>query len=288
MEPCAVSPAPGILETARDVYAGNDVREISASHADNLHVTVDAIRTSIAKAKAHKQRWVCFVTGVPGSGKTLVGPECGARRGGWYSGRTARRVHERQWPAGRSSPLRDRFRPGEPDTNVERRGDAAAKTFIQPVHQFVRELASSDVAPPENVLVFDEAQRAWDAEQMSKKQRIPASEAATTLRIMERARDWAVIVALVGDGQEINTGEAGIEEWFAALAAHPRWEAVGASEIAARAPSGAVQTDDALHLGASVRSPRAVAIADWAGAVVHGDLGTARTLTESFTAIPCT
>ncbi len=279
-------PTPGILETARDVYAGNDVREISASHADNLHATVDAIRASIARAKTEKQRWVCFVTGVPGSGKTLVGLSAvhdtaagirGEPLGAYMSG---------------NGPLVDVLRYAIASDLASRTGTSKdeamrlAKTFIQPVHYFVRELASSETAPPENAIVFDEAQRAWDAEQMRRKQDIPASEAATTLRIMERAGDWAVIVALVGDGQEINTGEAVIEEWFAALAARPQWKALGATEIAAKAPSGAVQTDDALHLDVSVRSPRAAAIADWAGAVVRGDLGKAKTLTKTFTGYP--
>jgi hypothetical protein len=134
-------PTPGILETARDVYAGNDVREISASHADNLHATVDAVRASITKAKAEQQRWVCFVTGVPGSGKTLVGLSAvhdaaagvkGEPLGAYMSG---------------NGPLVDVLRYAIASDLASRAGTSKdeamrlAKTFIQPVHQFVRELA---------------------------------------------------------------------------------------------------------------------------------------------------
>jgi hypothetical protein len=153
-----------------------------------------------------------------------------------------------------------------------------AGTFIQPVHRFVQELADSSHPPPEHVIVFDEAQRAWDRHRMEQKQSIPASEAATTLSIMERAPGWSVVVALVGEGQEIHDGEAGIGAWFEALADNPSWR-ISAAASETGAPEEVRQrteVDDAFELDVSVRSPRAEAIADWAEGVVTGRLDAAR------------
>jgi hypothetical protein len=210
-------PTPGILEAARDVYAGHEIRALSASYADNLDLTVDSLREAVLQARRDSIRRVCFVTGVPGSGKTLAGLNAVHHHldglseqalGAYLSG---------------NGPLVEVLRYAIATDLQRRQGVAAAEarrlagTFVQPVHRFVQELANGVHPPPEHVAVFDEAQRAWDEHQMEKKQGVAASEAATMLDIMERSPDWSVIIALVGEGQEINTGEAGLTAWLDAL-----------------------------------------------------------------------
>ena len=93
-------------------------------------------------------------------------------------------------------------------------GERTVGTFIQNVHAFVREgQEKSDKPPVEKVVVFDEAQRAWNADQNQKKNGLDVSEAETMLSIMDRHQDWAVLIALVGGEQEIHNGEAGLAEW---------------------------------------------------------------------------
>lgn len=166
-------PTPGILEAARDVFRGHEVREISVSYADNLSATVDKVRSIVDEAEAGGFRALCFVTGVPGSGKTLAGLSAvhdqgttgGARA---YMSGNGPLVQVLQYAVARDLHRRD----GTPMRVATRK----AKTLIQPVHQFVQELGNSTHEPAEHVIVFDEAQRAWDQNRMERKQSIAASE----------------------------------------------------------------------------------------------------------------
>ena len=255
------------------------------SYANNLSATVDKVRSIVDEAEAEGLRSVCLITGVPGSGKTLAGlsvvQDPGTRGGARaYMSGNGPLVQVLQYAVARDLHRRD----GTPMGDAMR----TARTLIQPVHQFVRELGSSIHEPAEHVIVFDEAQRAWDRNRMEHKQQIAASEAATTLAIMERKDRWAVIVALVGGGQEINAGEAGITAWFDALRERSEWLIYAAPAVAASVPelSGQIRVDTDLHLDASVRSPRAVAIAAWADAVTAGNLEEANGLTEEFAEFP--
>jgi hypothetical protein len=159
--------------------------------------------------------------------------------------------------------------------------------FIQPVHSFIRDLAPPHRQPPEHVIVFDEAQRAWDEQRMRTKQSLSNSEAGVALDIMSRAHHWAVIVALVGEGQEINTGEAGIGAWIDALQQRPSWRIAASPHITqvAAPPPDRSELFDELHLAVGVRAPRAQRISDWAAALLNGDLEHAASLlthTEAF------
>ena len=97
----------------------------------------------------------------------------------------------------------------------------AVRAFIQNVHHFRDATLRDRSAPADHVVVFDEAQRAWDARQlasfMKRKKGLPGftqTEPELLIGAMERHADWAVVVCLVGGGQEINTGEAGISAWL--------------------------------------------------------------------------
>ena len=286
----AYQPTPDILSAAREVFAGNSVREISLAHADNLDGTVDFVRSAIDTARVRSEHTVVFVTGVPGSGKTLAGlsathqatPNGGGSvtpLGAYLSG-NGPLVEVLRYALAKDKRARDET----PKPEAER----IAKTFIQPVRFFVDEYLDGSKTPTEHVIVFDEAQRAWNARQMWSKMKIDKSQAAVVLDAMARKAPWSVVVALVGEGQEINLGEAGIEEWATALETRPDWVVHVAPDLKAKfAQLGSrVVHSPALHLSVSVRAPRAQAIADWADAVVQGRLESARQIIKGFPEFP--
>lgn len=286
----AYQPTPDILAAARAVYAGNEVRDISFAYADNLTLTVDSIRHHIASTRENREHLAIFVTGVPGSGKTLAGLSAvhqitDVRSGateplGAYLSGNGPLVDVLQYALAKD--LRSRERVSEAEAVRQ------TKTFIQPVHLYVREYSSPDKTPPDHVIVFDEAQRAWDARQMRAKQSIDASEAQIILDAMERVSPWSVLVALVGEGQEINRGEAGLDEWARALMDRREWNVVVAPDLRHRFESlrERLTVDQSMHLSVNVRSPRARAIADWAHALVNGNLHQAAEILAQFPEYP--
>jgi DUF2075 family protein len=223
-------PTPTIIEAATALYNDHSVAEISRSDAGaiNLSKTSAAISEIIrlAKDKAHKA--ICFVTGVPGSGKTLVGLNIATKHispsDDLYSvflsgnGPLVKILRE--------ALARDKVRRGQEYGQKIKIGEARSKVkaFIQNVHEFRDESLRDPNPPREHVTLFDEAQRAWNAKQttsfMLRKKDTPDfkhSEPEFLISCLDRHPDWAVIVCLVGGGQEINTGEAGIGEWIESL-----------------------------------------------------------------------
>ena len=290
-------PTPTIVEAAQALYQGHDVQEISRSEAgaENLSRTASYISGVIEGAKQKQRKSICFVTGVPGSGKTLAGLNLATER---------MRVREEEHAVFLSgnAPLVSVLREALAQDEVERselRGQPISKkdavrhasTFIQNIHHFRDEYVGSNEVPTERVVVFDEAQRAWTEEQTSKfmKERGHAnfelSEPDFLLSVMNRHTGWCVVVCLIGGGQEINTGEAGLGEWFAAIEKHySHWDV----HVSDRLTGADYLRDDpnttlpqaaqsgALHLAVSVRSFRAEAVSEFVGSVVVGDASAAR------------
>jgi hypothetical protein len=232
------SPTPTIIEAALSLYNGHLVSEISRNDASaiNLTKTSDAITQIICLSKEKSQKSICFVTGVPGAGKTLVGLNIATTHfdptSALYSvflsgnGPLVRILCE--------ALARDNVQRETNNGNKLRIGVARSqvKAFIQNVHNFRDEcLIDLDIPPVEHVTLFDEAQRAWNIEQTSKFMRVKKgnpdfnqSEPEFLISCLNRHKDWAVIVCLVGGGQEINTGEAGISEWIESLQrSFPDW-----------------------------------------------------------------
>lgn len=276
-------PTPTIIEAARALYNGHAVSEISRSDASaiNLSETSDAISSIVTDSKNGRFKSICFLTGVPGAGKTLVGlniatthiDESSDLYSVFLSG---------------NGPLvnilcealaRDKVQRGKETGERVRKGDALreVKLFIQNVHHFRDEcLKDMDAPPIEHIALFDEAQRAWNLEQtanfMARKKDFPGfdkSEPEFLISCLDRHRDWAVVVCLVGGGQEINTGEAGISEWIESLNRSYRdWHIYisprltdseyGAGEILKNLSDRSnVKYDENLHLSVSMRSFRA-------------------------------
>lgn len=287
-------PVPSVIEAATTLYAGMSVREIGRSHADthNLTKTTDFVLKVIADAQRNQQKVICFITGIPGAGKTLAGLNFVHNPEIHRDGRSASVFMSGNGPL--VDILREALaldcsaRTGK--TKRETRTDV--KTFIQNIHHFVADNLDrpDNQLPYENAIVFDEAQRAWNAERNQKKysKRGPAwhvSEPEMVLRIMDRHSDWAVIIALVGGGQEIHDGEAGLPEWGDTLQAKfPQWRIFASSEAVDGGSSVAGATlfrstnsdvnltrEPSLHLRTCIRSHHAPYVTTWVNQVLEGN-----------------
>lgn len=289
-------PTPTIVEAAQALYTAHGVEEIARSDAGalNLSITSRRIADVIERSKNLRRKSICIVTGVPGAGKTLAGLNIATKRAQDHSDEHA------VFLSG-NGPLVAVLREAlaRDESSQEKTSKSAAHrrvaSFIQNIHHF-RDEALRDLQPPyERVVVFDEAQRAWTREQAAKfmqtKRSIKdfdKSEPEFLLGVMDRHEDWCVVVCLIGGGQEINTGEAGLTEWLSALGAHfPRWDIYisnrladaeytideGALRILQHLP---VQESPELHLAVSMRSFRAEALSAFVAHVVEGRPAEAR------------
>lgn len=279
-------PTPTIIEAALALYNGHAVEEISRNDAGatNLDVTSRTVERIIRESRQRREKSICFVTGVPGAGKTLVGLNIATRfmddaddlHSVYLSGNGPLVAILREALA------RDRIRRERERGTTLKMGAARSevKTFIQNVHHFRDDcLVDPDKPPVEHVAIFDEAQRAWTLKRtvdfMRRKKHVEGfkcSEPEFLISCLDRHADWAVVVCLVGGGQEINTGEAGIREWIDALErSFPRWRIhvsdrltdseYGAVEAMRQAPNAVFEPD--LHLAASIRSFRSEKVSLW-------------------------
>lgn len=293
-------PTPTIVEAARSLYARHSVEDIARydAGATNLRVTSGRVEELAEQTKREKKKAICFVTGVPGAGKTLVGLNVATRN------REEDKPTHAVFLSG-NGPLvqvlsealaRDEVSRRKARGEKVRKGkvQAAVKCFIQNVHHF-RDAGLNDPAPPpEHVVIFDEAQRAWElrktADFMQRKKSRPGftmSEPEFLISYMDR-HDWALITCLVGGGQEINTGEAGIRAWLEAITAkYPGWDMYISSRLTDSEYAAGellsqlqgqprVHFDDALHLAVSMRSFRAENVSAFVKAVLDCEEGRAR------------
>lgn len=280
------SPTPTIIEAAVTMYKNHSVADITRSDADakNLTTTTKTVSDIIEYAQNEKKKVICFVTGVPGAGKTLVGLDIATKHldkeqdthSIFLSG-NGPLVAILQEALARDTVQRTK-EIGEKITKAKAR--EGVKAFIQIIHHYRDAYLVDPTAPFDHVAIFDEAQRAWNKEQtvnfMRRKKNQPDfaySEPEYLISCLDRHEDWAVIVCLVGGGQEINTGEAGISEWLYAIKnSFPHWEVqispnLTDSEYNAFDAIAEIEKDcktiyDAnLHLSVSMRSYRAENVA---------------------------
>lgn len=230
-------PTPTIIEAAQALYKGHNVDEISRNDAGaiNLSKTTACINGIIDRAKANNKKSICFITGVPGAGKTLAGLHIANER---------MRVAEDEHAVFLSGngPLVEVLREAlardavahakEIDVKTNKKQEFQRATrFIQNIHHFRDDNLKSTLAPVEKVVVFDEAQRAWTKEQATRfmiergAKDFNQSEPDYLISVMDRHDDWCTIICLIGGGQEINKGEAGVSEWLFALQnTYHNWE----------------------------------------------------------------
>ncbi len=276
------SPTPTIIEAAMALYNKHSVQDISRNDAAaiNLSRTSLAIENIIQRAEKNKEKSICFVTGVPGAGKTLVGLNVATKQMDKENGKSS------VFLSG-NGPLVAVLREALAIDMIKRKkalGEATTKgkarrevkVFIQNVHHF-RDAYLSDNKPPyDHVAIFDEAQRAWNHQQtagfMKQKRKVASfafSEPEFLISCLDRHDDWAVVVCLVGGGQEIHKGEAGISEWIYSLnRSFPKWKvyispkltdaeyAAGDALSLIRKHKDVSYLED-LHLSVSLRSFRA-------------------------------
>lgn len=275
------APTPTIIEAAQAMYRNHSVKDISRNDAGahNLTATTETINQIIDDCKRNHKKAICFVTGVPGAGKTLAGLNIANERHNFDA-------NEHAVFLSGNGPLVDILQAALAKDRSSRTGITIAeakketKAFIQIIHRFRDEALTTNNSPAEKVAIFDEAQRAWNEESltdfMKRKKGVDAfnqSEPEFLIRIMDRHQDWAVIVCLVGGGQEIYNGEAGIIDWFRALQKKFRnWhiylsdkmtdsEYVGNSSIEELLTGCSYSFKPALHLGVSLRSFRSEKLA---------------------------
>ncbi len=276
-------PTPNIIEAAMALYNGHSVHEISRSDASaiNLSQTSDTLSEIIRFSKEKSHKAICFVTGVPGSGKTLVGLNIATthidKDNDLYS--VFLSGNGPLVAVLREALTRDKVRREKSKGDKVKKGEVMSevKMFIQNVHNFRDEgLIDLQKPPIEHVALFDEAQRAWDVHQttnfMHRKRgyaNFQISEPEFLISCLNRHSDWAVVVCLVGGGQEINTGEAGISEWIDSLdRSFPNWHLyisprLTDSEYSAENTLNKIKArknviyKDELHLSVSLRSFRA-------------------------------
>ncbi len=106
-----------------------------------------------------------------------------------------------------------------------REAGGGGKTFVRGVRDYVRRYSGKkSLIPPEHVLIFDEAQRAFDADKADMTHsKMPGFEGGKSepehfIEFAERIPEWCVVVGLIGSGQEIHVGEeAGLIQWRHAI-----------------------------------------------------------------------
>jgi len=296
-------PTPTIIEAAQALYRGHSVEDISRSDAGaiNLSRTAKAISDIIDTSKRKRQKSICFLTGVPGAGKTLAGLNLA---NSWHN---VDHSEHAVFLSG-NGPLVEVLREALARNEVEAAKEigvkqhkgitlSKAKAFIQNIHHFRDDALATTTAPLERVVVFDEAQRAWSQKQtasfMKTKKGLSdfnQSEPEFLIRYMDRHPDWATVICLIGGGQEINTGEAGLREWFESIKrSFPHWHVYVSTKLtdqeytldgALYLPGeiSSVTDHEDLHLGVSIRSFRSEKLAGFVKALLNCDRQRARDL----------
>lgn len=298
-------PTPTIIEAAVALYEHHTVEEIT-KHDGEIEVTAKCLDKIINECQSNKRKAICFITGVPGAGKTLIGLQTAIKqfekenKAVYLSGNYPL-VEVLQEALARDyvKRSRDDYKKGKTNNKPCTKTDAKSKVkaFIQMIHHY-RDLylegtevkdgqispvegyfqSHTDKAyiPAEHIAIFDEAQRAWTKEElarfMKEKKKIenfPFSEPEYLISCMDRQPDWGLVVCLIGGGQEINKGEAGIAEWLKAMNEHfTDWDIYMSDKLVDKeyAEGNALDIindqerlhiETSLHLSMSMRSFRA-------------------------------
>lgn len=289
-------PTPTIIAAAVEAYSSHNLSQIAQSEAGQENITLCEAKLYeiIEYAKSQKKKCVCFVTGVPGAGKTLVGLDVVAkslddanRLSVYLSGNgplvevlrealkksveSKDREREALWKRAKRSAGSSAVVP-KPEKMFNKHTQAAINALIQSSYAFKRDNASHRDPTPEKILIFDEAQRVWNQAKMARKHGDPmmaVSEPKLLFSIMDRHQDWAVMICLVGLGQDIYDGEVGINEWFrCGIEEFMEWELFYSPLIFSQVEDKNINQEmilscdrchqvDELHLKTSIRSFRA-------------------------------
>jgi hypothetical protein len=301
-------PTPTIIEAATALYKKHNVNEISRSDsgAENLSVTSECISQIIDFSKDNNRKSICFITGVPGAGKTLAGLNIANLRSNY-------KEEEHAVFLSGNGPLVDVLREAlardkvktakeENETMTKSLASSQVKSFIQNIHHFRDASIKDEKAPIEKVTIFDEAQRAWTKEQASNFMKrnkgitdFDKSEPEFLIEVMDRHQDWCTIVCLIGGGQEINTGEAGLEEWIRPFSdKFNDWNIYYSSKIIEDEnyikdqnaltilKNRKATKKDELHLSISLRSFRSAQLSNFIQEIINNDIDEAKSIYYDF------
>ncbi len=307
------APLPSLIQAARTIWNKEPLPQIKRALSAGIPQTIAELIAIAQEAQAKNELHLALVTGVPGSGKTLVGiqlvyenhletlaqspavcsagfvpmaltqaipPQAVADSGEAAYGRKKLDIT----PTLRNNAV---FLSGNGPLVKVLQHALKYKIFVQDVHGFLKEYGGPTAKiPHEHIWVYDEAQRAWDAERVNEKRGHATSEPEDFLRLAERMNSWALMVALIGEGQEIHLGEeSGLPQWNDALAKMQKpWVVHCPEKIAGNFP--AVKnclTTDVLDLSVTLRSHLAEDVGQWIAAILDGDLVHAKTLAERVT-----
>lgn len=249
------APLPSLVEAARRIFRDEPLPAIRRAESAGVNDLIAWLHRLVFQASNRNERHLVLITGVPGSGKTLVGLQF---------------VHESQ--------VRDEpsaiFLSGNGPLVEVLQGALRSTVFVRPMRDFILEYGVRQRSQPSShVFVFDEAQRAWDVEYMKRKHEHGYSEPSVLLRLAARLAEWGIVIGLVGEGQEIHAGEeAGMAQWVSAL------EDVGGKfqlhvppHIGATFSRFAPAINDRLNLTLSLRTHRAERVQDWVAALISGE-----------------
>ncbi len=264
------APLPTLVAAARMLFDNLPLPHIKRARSAGVHRAVDRILGESRQVWDQQTRRLVLVTGVPGAGKTLVGLQVA---------HSAALEHGFSFGTGRR-------RRGAPATFLSGNGPLVqvlqhalqSATFVQDMHRYIREygLEHPDRVPTERLIVFDEAQRAWDQAKIADfyGKKLPnldpaafASEPELLTRIADRLPHGALVLALVGQGQEIHTGEeGGMVQWAEALArTRQPWSVLGPPQQAPLFASRGVafEADPTLNLDTGIRYHAAEELHRW-------------------------
>lgn len=306
-------PNPTIIQSAKSIYLNNQVDDFFRFDAgeENLRVTEDTVASIIKEAKENKKKVICFVSGVPGAGKTLVGLDLAGKtkinknsdypEAVFFSG-NGPLINVLTEALGRDA---YKYHPDKYPSKYKAVNNV--KTFIQDLHAFKQDIISNKKRIiEENVLIFDEAQRVWDGIQLKKwlekkgadKSFFGLSEADLLLSTFDK-KEWGVIIALVGLGQDIHTGENGLGVWFNSLLKnHKEWGIKLSKEIFSQNAdnisefietimnSERTEECSGLYLKTCIRTPRAKNLAEFSDALLDNNPMKASKAIEKFDSYP--
>lgn len=266
------APLPSLVSAARIIFEHDDLPHIRRATSAGIPETLQVLDRVANRARNKNESHLVLVTGVPGAGKTLVGLQF---------------VYETHF--GESSDEQKAvFLSGNGPLVKVLQHTLKSRVFVQDVLGFLKTYGGNRTAMPrEHIWVFDEAQRAFDAEMAKEKRGEPISEPEDFLRLGERLDSWALMIGLIGEGQEINRGEeAGIAQWNDALGVMRKPWHVHCPPPLAGVFTNAAETsiEERLSLDITLRSHRAEEIHRWVALLLDGQLGRCKVLAEQLLA----
>ena len=251
------APLPTLVSAARRIFQHEPLPHVRRALSARIPETVDLVADLIARSKHDHRRRLVLLTGVPGAGKTLVG---------------LRVVYEKAGVDGTEAT----FLSGNGPLVKVLQDALQSRVFVRDLHRFISSYGLTERVPKQHVLVFDEAQRAWDRAYMEHKKNVAYSEPELLIRIAERLPDWTALVGLVGGGQEIYSGEeGGLAQWREAILAAGNadaWEVHCPPSLAPTFEGLKVVPEEDLELTVSLRSRRAELLHQWVVDLLNGDL----------------